>query len=128
LENYPGWMDNQRWKKSLPPEIWQEVRESLDHYQKIWFFNLSKYGWDARRKKLKQLLDAGVRFLMGSDSGACANPHTDAAWREMEILVELGMSPMEEIMAATRLPAQVLGAAESLGTIEGERRQTCLSL
>lgn len=118
IETYPGWMDNQEWRASLPPDIWKEVRASLDDYRKVWFFQLAKYGRSARRSKLQQLVASGARILMGSDSGARANPHTAAAFREMTIMTELGMSPMEVIMASTRLPAKFLGLSKEIGTIE----------
>ena len=118
MESFPGWKDDRGWKASLPPDIWQEVRASLDAYQKLWFFSLAKYGWNARRHKLQQLVSLGAEFAMGSDSGARANPHTDAAWREMELMREIGISPMEVIMESTRIPAQILGIANQVGTIE----------
>jgi len=118
MESYPAWKDDQGWKASLPADIWQEVRTSLDGYQKIWFFNLAKYGWHARRLKLQQLVSLGAEFAMGSDAGARANPHTDAAWREMELMREIGVSPMEVIMESTRVPAQILGVSNQIGTIE----------
>lgn len=41
---------------------------------------------------------------------------------EMEYFVELGMSPMEAIVAATKNGAVILGQAERLGTIEAGKR------
>ena len=103
MENYPGWKDDQEWKNSLPPDIWLEVRASLDNYRKIWFYNLAKYEKEGERSRLKQLVDAGAQMIMGTDSGARANPHNEAAWREMELMEEIGMSPMQVIMASTRI-------------------------
>jgi imidazolonepropionase-like amidohydrolase len=126
LDGYPAWKDNQDWKASLPPDIWAEVRKSLDQYQKAWFYQLSKYDWVRRRSRLKQILQAGGLFVMGSDSGARANPHTDAAWREIQLMEEIGMSPMEAIMASTRVPAQILGAADLVGIIEAGKKADVL--
>jgi imidazolonepropionase-like amidohydrolase len=118
IESYPGWLDDPGWRDSLPPDVWREVRSSLDQYQKIWFYDLAKYGWDARRSRLRQLVKAGARIALGSDSGARANPHNEAAWREMELMEEIGMSPMEVIMGSTRIPAVILRQGDKLGTIE----------
>ena len=38
--------------------------------------------------------------------------------REVELLVECGLTPMEAIVAATRTGAEVIGASDRLGTIE----------
>jgi imidazolonepropionase-like amidohydrolase len=126
MENYPAWKDNHDWKASLPPDIWTQVRQSLDQYQKIWFYRLSKYDWNHRRSRLKQILKAGGQLVMGSDSGARANPHTDAAWREVQLMEEIGMSPMEAIMASTRVPAEILGVANLIGTIEAGKKADIL--
>jgi imidazolonepropionase-like amidohydrolase len=126
MEDYPGWKDDQEWKNSLPADIWQEVRASLEDYRKIWFYNLAKYERDRERSRLKQLLDSGAQMIMGSDSGARANPHNEAAWREMDLLEEIGMSPMQVLMASTRIPAQLLGAGDQLGTVEPGKKADIL--
>jgi imidazolonepropionase-like amidohydrolase len=126
MEDYPGWKDDQEWKNSLPADIWQEVRASLEDYRKIWFYNLAKYERDGERSRLKQLLDSGAQMIMGSDSGARANPHNEAAWREMDLLEEIGMSPMQVLMASTRIPAQLLGAGDQLGTVEPGKKADIL--
>jgi imidazolonepropionase-like amidohydrolase len=126
MDNYPGWKDDPEWKASLPPDVWQEVRASLENYQKIWFYNLAQYGKDAERSRLRQLVDAGAEIIMGSDSGARANPHNEGAWREMALMEEIGMSSMEVIMASTRIPAHLLGVGDQLGTIEPQRKADIL--
>ncbi len=126
MEAYSGWKDSQDWKASMPPDLWKEVRASLDHYQKIWFFNLAKYNRKARRSKLEQLVRGGAQFAMGSDSGARANPHTDAAWREMELMREIGINPTEVIMDSTRVPAEILGVGSELGTLEPGKKADIL--
>ena len=55
---------------------------------------------------------------MGTDSGTPLNFHTEALWRELKAHVDLGMTPMEAIVATTRVNARILGLADDLGTIE----------
>jgi imidazolonepropionase-like amidohydrolase len=55
---------------------------------------------------------------VGSDSGTPANFHTQATWREVQLLVEHGMTPLEAIRAATKFPAMVMRKGNELGTIE----------
>ena len=58
----------------------------------------------------RQLADAGCRIIMGTDSGTPGFFHSEAVWREAEALVRMaGLSPMEVIVASTRLAAQALG-------------------
>jgi imidazolonepropionase-like amidohydrolase len=69
---------------------------------------------------LKLMQSGGAGLLAGSDSGA-SNNYTFPAWtlhRELELLVENGLSPMEALQAATRNPARFLGELEHNGTVE----------
>ena len=50
-------------------------------------------------------MDAGVTILSGSDVGTF--PHGDNA-RELEAMVEFGMSPVNTLKAATSVAGQVL--------------------
>jgi imidazolonepropionase-like amidohydrolase len=61
---------------------------------------------------------AGARMVVGSHTSA---PHAEtgrAFQREMELLVEAGLSPMEAIVAATIHNAQFFGIHDRLGSIE----------
>jgi len=60
-----------------------------------------------------RLYEAGVLIATGSDSYTPDAVHSDLA-----ALVEAGLSPLKAITAGTSAAARVLGADESLGTIE----------
>jgi imidazolonepropionase-like amidohydrolase len=65
-----------------------------------------------------QLAKAGGRVLAGSDT-ANSRPAAGALLhRELELLVEAGLSPQAALTAATSAAAAALGQSESLGTIE----------
>jgi imidazolonepropionase-like amidohydrolase len=60
-------------------------------------------------------LAAGVKVVAGTDAGGFV--HGDNA-REVELLVERGMSPMQAIQAATGWAAECVGLSREIGTIE----------
>lgn len=58
---------------------------------------------------------AGVRIAMGTDAGVM--PH-GTNLRELGLMVNVGMSPMETIVATTKKAAECLGWEDKVGTIE----------
>ncbi len=65
-------------------------------------------------KTFKMALDAGVTICMGGDVGVFA--HGDNA-REMEMMVEYGMQPIDVLRSATSINADVFGVGNKLGRI-----------
>ncbi len=79
-------------------------------------------------KKAKQIVDlgfenfkkaykAGVKIAMGTDAGTCFNFHGNNA-KELELMVNSGMSPFDALQAATIKGAELLDLSETLGSIE----------
>lgn len=60
----------------------------------------------------------GVPIVVGSHSNAPHAPRGLAYHREMELLVEAGMTPMEVLVAATRTGSQFFQRERDLGTIK----------
>jgi imidazolonepropionase-like amidohydrolase len=69
----------------------------------------------AKRSAFKEALEAGVTIANGSDVGVFA--HGDEA-RELELLVEYGMTPAQALRSATSVNAKVLHRGDRLGTIK----------
>lgn len=67
------------------------------------------------RENIKRAIAAGVKIALGTDSGVF--PHGKNA-HEFELMVGLGMKPMDAILAGTRNAAELLGLEKMLGTIE----------
>lgn len=59
---------------------------------------------------------AGVRIAMGTDMGFEPDMGSNAA--ELALYVDLGMTPMEAIVTATKTAAEALHMAQDLGTLE----------
>jgi len=70
------------------------------------------------KKSVKKLHDAGVNIAAGTDSGTPGVVVGKGLHKELELMVEAGLSPSEAIMAGTRKAAENLGKGSELGTIE----------
>jgi len=70
------------------------------------------------KKAVKKLHDAGVNIAAGTDSGTPGVVIGKGLHKELELMVEAGLSPSEAIMAGTRKAAENLGKGSDLGTIE----------
>jgi imidazolonepropionase-like amidohydrolase len=62
----------------------------------------------------KAALAAGVRIACGADQ----SPMVETTFLEIELLVRCGMTPMQAIVAATRLSTEAANAHNDLGTVE----------
>ena len=67
------------------------------------------------KQKLKYAMDAGVTICNGADSGPLA--HGDNA-KEVEGLVENGLTPLQALRAATVNDAKMLGMGDRLGAVK----------
>jgi imidazolonepropionase-like amidohydrolase len=67
---------------------------------------------------MAQMRKRGIRVLPGGDYGFAWNPHGTYA-RDLLLFVDvLGFTPMETLVAATRLGGQIMGMANELGLVE----------
>ena len=79
-----------------------------------------------RNTLTKRIVDAGGRIMAGSDSPDLLMAYGYAMHRELEALVEAGLSPYQALVAATRNPAEFLGASAEWGTVEVGKRADLL--
>jgi imidazolonepropionase-like amidohydrolase len=68
-------------------------------------------------QSIKKAYQAKIPIAMGTDAGTPFNRHGENP-KEMELLVKVGLSPMEAIVAATRTASEVLGMEKRIGTLE----------
>ena len=83
--------------------------------------------WEHYQKQLVALVDAGVPVLVGTDSSALGVVWGFSEHRELELFVQAGLTPYQALEAATRIPSEVMGRADDIGTITvGERADLVL--
>ncbi len=70
---------------------------------------------EAHKESIARAYKAGVRIAMGTD--AAVVPH-GTNLRELGLMCDIGMSPMDVIVASTRVAAECLGWQDRLGTVE----------
>ncbi|HXV07524.1 MAG TPA: amidohydrolase family protein, partial [Burkholderiales bacterium] len=66
---------------------------------------------------LRRLWDEGITVVLGSDAGNIGTLHGPSVFREMERMVQAGLTPLETLRAATTNGAKATGKAGEAGVI-----------
>jgi len=114
----PEQLDDTCWHRGLQPDTIADIRDSIREPGKLAYMQLHPLRAPTLKRKIAQLHEAGVVFMVGTDSGVPMNFHCDSTWREMDGMVNIfGLSPMAVIRAATYWPAVMMGVDDKLGSI-----------
>lgn len=70
---------------------------------------------DVHRESIAKAYRAGVKIAMGTDAGVV--PH-GTNLRELGLMADIGMSPMEVLVATTSIAAECLGWQDRVGTLQ----------
>ena len=70
----------------------------------------------------KTLFDAGVPVALGTDAGMPGTPHGAASLRELELLVQAGLTPSQALIAGTATSARAMNLLADRGTLEAGKR------
>jgi hypothetical protein len=118
LRDNPEALDDPAWHEGLPAAIVADIRKSLEHTDRLPYFQLTAARRPTLAHKFKQLREAGVVQLIGTDSGIPMNFHTHSTWRELDAWVNvLGVDPMTTIRAATYWPSVAMKVDAKVGTV-----------
>lgn len=117
----PAWIDDPFFLKFVPPErlavLKTKIREEqMKHPQRALF----KAGFEMNRINLKKLSDGGVRIALGTDSGGAADRffiQGHSEHREMDLMVQAGMTPMQVIQSFSKGASEALGISKEFGTL-----------
>ena len=118
LRDNPEALDDTSWHEGLTPEIVADIRKSIQHPDRLSYFQLTPARRPTLARKFKQLSDAGVVMLVGTDSGIPMKFHSQSTWRELDAWVNiLGVDPMTAIRAATYWPSVAMKVDGDVGTV-----------
>jgi imidazolonepropionase-like amidohydrolase len=117
----PAWIDEPFFVKFVPPErlavLKTKIRaEQAKHPQRALF----KAGFEMNKINLKKLSDGGVRIALGTDSGGAADRFFIQGFsehREMELMVQSGLTPMQVIQSFSKGASETLGIDKDFGTL-----------
>ncbi len=70
---------------------------------------------EAHQESVSKAKSAGVKIAMGTDSGV---GHHGTNLEELALMTEIGMTPMDAIVASTKTSATCLGWQDRVGTLE----------
>ena len=70
----------------------------------------------------KALYDAGVPLALGTDAGMTGTPHGSSTLRELELLVQAGLTPSQALTIGTAGSARAMNQLADRGTLEVGKR------
>ncbi|MGQ0539425.1 MAG: amidohydrolase family protein [Gemmatimonadaceae bacterium] len=120
---------------------WPEMRYWPQNQRTAWTNSLRNFraqgGWtpesgqafvDVRRRLIRELHSAGVKFLLGSDAPQVWNVPGFSVHREMQQLAAAGLTPYQILTSGTRNVAEYFAAVREFGTIEAGKRADLILL
>lgn len=111
-------LDDPRTIEQLPPLVAADILGSLSNLERLNAFEMPAIKAPSLCTKLRQLEDAKLTLLLGSDAGAPAHLHSRATWQEIDFWVrQCGMPVLRAIQAATHDAAAAMGVGHEAGTI-----------
>jgi imidazolonepropionase-like amidohydrolase len=124
LLNYEYFRDNREalddpaWQEGLPKDIVDDVKKSIEHPDRLPYYQLTPARRPTLKHKFTQLRESGVTLLIGTDSGIPMNFHSHSTWRELDAWVtDFGVDPMTAIRAATYWPSVAMKVDAQVGTV-----------
>lgn len=124
LYNFPHtvknheFIDGSDWHVGLTPAIIDDIKQSLEHPERISYFQQTPQRWPTLQRKFQQLRESGALLLIGTDSGIPMKFHSGSTWNELDVWVnKLGVPAIDAIRAATYWPAVAMKADKDYGTV-----------
>jgi imidazolonepropionase-like amidohydrolase len=117
----PTFIDTQFFQKGLSAERLAQLRtRKRDEQRRDPAGPANRRAFEIDKINLKKLSDAGVRIALGTDSGGDLNRFFIQGFfehRQMELMVEAGLTPMQVIQAFSKNASEALGIDKEFGTL-----------
>ena len=124
----PAWLGDAFFQAGLLPGVLEKLQSAAfrDHFARDPDMAKNRASLEMAQKNLKTLAEAGVRIGFGTDAGPPGRFLGYFEHRELQLLVEAGLTPTQAIVCATHNAAEFLQG--DFGTIEPGRRADLLLL
>jgi imidazolonepropionase-like amidohydrolase len=129
--DHPDWMNSPFFKNALSGPLEKELDSSSykNKVEKDPVTQAHQKAMQIAMTNLKKVHDATALIGFGTDSGA--NPYRVPGWaehRELQLLVQAGLTPVEAIHCATQANAQMLHLDEKTGVIQAGKQADLIVL
>ena len=125
----PEKLDDGCWQRGLKDDTIADIRASIANPGQLGYTRLTPLRKPTLKRKIAQLREAGVVFLVGTDSGIPMKFHCQSTWNELDVLVRvMGMPVMDVIRAAVYWPAVMMGVESELGTVSAGKKADIIAV
>ncbi len=122
----PTWLDDPLLLHSVAPDVIARAKESFGRRTRDGV-DRSRQSYAAMQRSVVRLVAAGVPLVLGADSGVQDHFFGYTELRELELMVEAGLTPGQAIKAATIQPADLL-RLDDVGLLTAGRRANFIVL
>jgi imidazolonepropionase-like amidohydrolase len=125
----PAFLDDPFFSRWIDPEIVRQLKDPAYGARVKSDPDFSKYPGQLKmaQKNLKKLWDAGIKVAFGSDSGPPGRFQGFFEHRELELMVEAGLTPAQALQVATTNASEALHITGKFGAlVKGKRADMIL--
>jgi imidazolonepropionase-like amidohydrolase len=120
----PAWFDEPAlmglMRDTVAPEVIERIRKAFSGRDQA-TVERSRKTYGILERSLAKLVAAGVRIILGSDTGLEDHIFGYAEQKELEMMANAGMTPAQVIVAATSRSAEYLGLNDRGSLLPGRR-------
>lgn len=125
----PEKLDDECWKRGLEEDTIADISGSIAEPGQLGYTRLTPLRKPTLKRKIAQLREAGVVFLVGTDSGIPMKFHCQSTWNELDVLVRvMGLPVMDVIRSAVYWPAVMMGVEDELGTVSAGKKADIIAV
>lgn len=125
----PERLDDDCWHRGLEADTIADIRESITAPGQLSYTQLTPLRKPTLVRKIAQLREAGVVFLVGTDSGIPMKFHCQSTWNELDVLVRvMGLPVMDVIRSAVYWPAVMMGVDGDYGTVSAGKKADIIAV